>query len=80
MFKWPDPPEGRIIVKLPFTIYWTVSGSVTFLLLCVSAPFFFTFSEWKWGFPPVKVAQKTPGIEAEKEEKEAQIKAAQGIV
>jgi hypothetical protein len=32
MFKWPDPPDGQIIVRLPFKIYWAVSGSVTLTL------------------------------------------------
>jgi hypothetical protein len=34
MFKWPDPPEGQILVRLPFEIFWAVSGSVNFLLGC----------------------------------------------
>jgi hypothetical protein len=32
MFKWPDPPDGQIIVRLPFEIYWAVSLSVTLIL------------------------------------------------
>jgi hypothetical protein len=32
MFKWPDPPDGQIVVRLPFEIYWAVSGSVTLTL------------------------------------------------
>jgi hypothetical protein len=32
MFKWPDPPEGQIIVRLPFEIYWATSLSVTIIL------------------------------------------------
>jgi hypothetical protein len=32
MFKWPDPPDGQIVVRLPFEIYWAVSGSVTLIL------------------------------------------------
>ncbi|OCK74595.1 hypothetical protein K432DRAFT_397961 [Lepidopterella palustris CBS 459.81] len=34
MFKWPDPPEGQILVRLPFEIYWAVSGSVTLIFGC----------------------------------------------
>jgi hypothetical protein len=35
MFKWPDPPEGEIIMWLPFRIYWAASGALTLLLgLC----------------------------------------------
>src|ERR1700731_4906025 len=32
MFKWPDPPDGQIIVRLPFEIYWAASLSVTLIL------------------------------------------------
>jgi hypothetical protein len=32
MFKWPDPPDGQIIVRLPFVIYWAVSVSITLIL------------------------------------------------
>jgi hypothetical protein len=32
MFKWPDPPDGQIIVRLPFEIYWATSLSVTLIL------------------------------------------------
>jgi hypothetical protein len=32
MFKWPDPPDGQIIVRLPFEIYWATSLSVTIIL------------------------------------------------
>ncbi len=59
MFKWPDPPEGKIIIKLPFTIYWAVSGTVTGLLLCVSAPLLFRFEEWQWRFWRIRVSFRT---------------------
>jgi hypothetical protein len=29
IFKWPDPPEGQVVVKLPFVIYWAVSFVLT---------------------------------------------------
>jgi hypothetical protein len=32
MFKWPDPPDGQIIVRLPFEIYWVASLSITLIL------------------------------------------------
>jgi hypothetical protein len=32
MFKWPDPPDGQIIARLPFEIYWAASLSVTLIL------------------------------------------------
>jgi len=32
MFKWPDPPDGKIIVRLPFEIYWATSLSITLIL------------------------------------------------
>ena len=32
MFKWPDPPDGQIIVRLPFEIYWAASLSITLIL------------------------------------------------
>jgi hypothetical protein len=32
MFRWPDPPDGQIIVRLPFEIYWAASLSVTLIL------------------------------------------------
>jgi hypothetical protein len=32
MFKWPDPPDGQIVVRLPFKISWAVSGSITLTL------------------------------------------------
>jgi hypothetical protein len=32
MFKWPDPPDGQIIVRLHFEIYWAASGSITLIL------------------------------------------------
>jgi hypothetical protein len=32
MFKWPDPPDGQIIVRLPFEIYLAASLSVTLIL------------------------------------------------
>jgi hypothetical protein len=32
MFKWPEPPDGQIIVRLPFKIYWAASLSVTLIL------------------------------------------------
>jgi len=32
MFKWPDPGEGEIIVRLPFAIYWATTGSMTLFL------------------------------------------------
>ena len=38
MFKWPDPPEGQVVIKLPFTIYWAVSGSITAVIFLASAP------------------------------------------
>lgn len=28
MFKWPDPPEGQILVQVPFAIYWGASFAV----------------------------------------------------
>jgi hypothetical protein len=40
MFKWPDPPDGQIIVRLPFEIYWAASLSVTLIL---------GFSMYVWG-------------------------------
>lgn len=58
MFKWPDPPEGKIIIKLPFTIYWAVSGTVTGLLLCVTAPVLFRFSGVHWKFWHMSVTLK----------------------
>ena len=32
MFKWPDPPDGQIIVRLPFEMYWAASLSITLIL------------------------------------------------
>jgi hypothetical protein len=32
MFKWPDPPEGHIIVTLPFALYWGISAALAIVL------------------------------------------------
>jgi hypothetical protein len=42
MFKWPDPPQGQIVVRLPFEIYWAVSGSVTLIFGCGIVFWYFT--------------------------------------
>jgi hypothetical protein len=49
MFKWPDPPDGQIVVRLPFEIYWAVSGPVT-LTLGLGMLFWFGGLGWllKW--------------------------------
>lgn len=31
MFKWHDPPEGKIIVKTPFIIWWAMSVGMILL-------------------------------------------------
>jgi hypothetical protein len=49
IFKWPDPPEGQVVVKLPFVIYWAVSFALT--LVVGSVMWYFTLkgsgSFWK---------------------------------
>ncbi|KIN05452.1 hypothetical protein OIDMADRAFT_17899 [Oidiodendron maius Zn] len=34
MFKWPDPENGKVILWLPFRIYWIASGLMTLILGC----------------------------------------------
>jgi hypothetical protein len=53
MSKWPDPAEGKIIIWLPFWIYWAASGGLTLLLG--------VWGVWilhpNWLFPPPKVTK-----------------------
>jgi hypothetical protein len=37
MFKWPDPPEGQILITLPFVLYWVFS---VFGALILAIPFY----------------------------------------
>jgi hypothetical protein len=32
MFKWPDPPQGRVLIVAPFAIYWGASSAVAWLV------------------------------------------------
>jgi hypothetical protein len=32
MFKWPDPPEGWILITVPFAIYWGASFAVAVIV------------------------------------------------
>ena len=50
MFKWPDPAEGRIIVKTPFIIWWV--GSAGLIILTFVAYIIFVSKPWKRKPPP----------------------------